>query len=292
METLQKLYKNPGVMTTKDDYTLEIMRITGIVHRWKNLSIFRMRHDRLISGYSNFQLLETVILKNKLRQKKFDVEQTMSVGEFQAVALLNYVYKGEPLNIIDFGGGTGSHFYFCEKIHPEKIAKWTVVETPKMVEISEKEFLHPKLRFVSDLKIIDIDAEQPDLVFSSSSLQYTENPLATLREILELGAQNLILTRTPLAESRNQVKGDQISKLSSNGPGPLPMGIQDSSVAYSIVIPTRNSIETIISEKYHIELVICEGLTKFQNVGDFNCFTYIAISKGDSNPLPMRRQVN
>lgn len=292
MESLQKLYKNPGVLTTKDDYTLEMTRITGIVHRLKKLSRYRRRHNRLISGYSNSQLLETVILKSKIRQAKFDVEQTMTVGEFQAVALLNYVYKGEPLNIIDFGGGAASHFYLCEKLHPEKIANWTVVETPKMVEISEKEFLHPKLRFVSDLRRIDIDAEQPDLVFSSSSLQYTGNPLSTLREILELGAPNFILTRTPLAESKDQVKGDQISQLSSNGPGALPEGIQDLSVAYSIVIPTRKSIETIISEKYRIELLICEGMTKFQNVGDFNCFTYIAVSEGDSDALPKRKQFN
>ncbi len=239
----------------------------------------RFGNSNIISGYSSAELLETIIQKNKNRQIKLEADGAITSGEFQVAALINNIYQGKPLTVIDFGGGAGSHFYIFEKLYPGRIANWIVVETPKMVDICRREILHPNLSFVSDLKRIDVAKNQPDLVFSSSALQYTEDPLSSLGKLLDLDALSFIVTRTPLTETINQSIGTQKSSLSSNGPGPLPDGMQDLTVFYPIIIPTKESLEATISKKYQIKLTIYEGRTNFQNVGNFNCFTYLAVYK-------------
>lgn len=250
-----------------------------LLGRCRNI-LGRITSKRIITGYGSAELLEAVILKNKFRIKALESSEVITGREFQAIALLNYVYIGKPLTIVDFGGGAANHFYLCEKFIPEKIATWVVIETPGMVASSKREFQHPKLCFMDDLRKVSLAVAKPDVVFSSSALQYTPDPLKTMCNLLALDPRNLIITRTPLTELAEPVRGEQKSSLSSNGPGPLPEGIQNTEVFYSIVIPTRKSLESIISENYRVKLNISEGLTHFQNVGRFDCFTYIATKDG------------
>lgn len=237
------------------------------------------RSKSVITGYGSSELLEAIILKNKLRIELLEKNEPITSNEFQAVALLNYVYSGKPLTVVDFGGGAANHFYVCEKFISERIANWVVIETPRMVEGCRKEFQHPKLSFIDDLKNLEMNILKPDVIFTSSALQYTLDPLHTMRKLLELGARSLIITRTPLTELDEPVSGEQKSLLSSNGPGPLPEGIRNSEVFYPIDIPTKKSVESLICENHRIKLNISEGLTNFQNVGKFNCYTFVAIKE-------------
>lgn len=264
------------------DYTWRVMNFLDrkLLGRCRNI-LSRITSKRIITGYGNSELLEAVVLKNKLRIKALESSKVISGREFQAIALVNYVYIGKPLTVVDFGGGAASHFYMCEKFIPEKIATWVVIETPGMVAGSEREFQHPKLCFVDDLRKVNLEIEKPDVVFSSSALQYTPDPLKAIRDLLALDPRTFIVTRTPLTELEEPVRGEQKSSLSSNGPGPLPEGIQNTDVFYSIVIPPRKSVESLMSKNYRIKLNISEGLTHFQNVGKFDCFTYIATRDGN-----------
>lgn len=252
--------------------------IKKIIQNFKK-SINKALLKSKISGYENAELSEVVIQKNKNRIKLLEESELISGVEFQALAILNYIYSNKPLKIVDFGGGAANHFYICERFIPQKISSWIVIENHNLVKNCEKHFENPKLFFLSNLDRIKSISDKPDVVFSSSALQYTTDPIKTICALIDLDSEYLVITRTPLTESEEPTAGEQKSWLSSNGPGPLPDNFQNKNVYYPIMIPTKKSIESTISNKYTIILRIEEGITSFQNVGRFNCFTYIAKRK-------------
>ena len=59
----------------------------------------------------------------------------------------------------------------------------------------------------------------------------TDNPTKYITDLLEIKAKYMYITRTPFNEESNEnIVGLQVSKLSSNGKGSLPIGFKDRGV--------------------------------------------------------------
>ena len=90
-----------------------------------------------------------------------------------------------------------------------------------------------------------------DLLYSSSTLQYLPSPELGLAELIGVGAAAMALTRLSLTDGE-QFTVVQKSRLSHNGPGSLPPGFRDGTVAYPLTILNRSRFEEALRQDYEI----------------------------------------
>ena len=218
-------------------------------------------------GYSADELVKVVVDKNLRLFSDISSNRVLGLEAFRTLAAIGLSTQGSNLNVIDFGGGGGYHYKFAKiAFGSERTLKWHVVETPEMVSeaIRVKE---PDLEFYDDITDAKNDLVKVDLVFSSSALQYCSDPLYFLKELVKIDAKYLFITRTPFVDSTENIIAIQKSRLSSNGPGPLPEGVRDKSVFYPITYVSRSAVEDILSQNYEIRFMTDEGSGVFHIKG-------------------------
>lgn len=148
---------------------------------------------------------------------------------------------------------------------------WCVVETASMVQEAEKQLGSSRLRFSSSLDEAKTLLGEVDLIFSSGTLHCTDDPLNYLRKLLDMGARRVFLTRTSFSEDNKTYIFIQKSKLSHNGPGPLPQDFKDTDIFYpNVFVPVSEIKELIYRSGYTIRLEINED----QNVYQFGKYTF------------------
>jgi putative methyltransferase (TIGR04325 family) len=145
-----------------------------------------------IQGYEHPELVEVIFQKTKAYRPKSRWNETART-------------------VLDFGGGCGLHYK-----ESGLDAKWAVVETPAMVARA-RELETDKLRFFTSIKAAADWLGDIDMVYSNGALQYTPNPEAVLRELIDLRASMLLWRRTVLSPERKTEL--QSSRLADNGPG-------------------------------------------------------------------------
>jgi putative methyltransferase (TIGR04325 family) len=119
------------------------------------------------------------------------------------------------------------------------------------------------LKFFDNIDDAKNNLGSVDLVLTSGALQYCPHPLRFLRELTEVGAKDIFITRTPFNDSERCLISIQVSKLSENGPGPLPLGFDDKEISYPITFASRYEVEKILNEKYEIKFSINEDKGTF-----------------------------
>ena len=99
------------------------------------------------------------------------------------------------INVINFGGGGRMHYQIYKNLlDPSVNLNWWVVKTKAMVSAANK-LTNKSLKFYTDLDSARSSLDKVNLVFASSSLQYTKNPLYSLRSLIELDAPYLCISR-------------------------------------------------------------------------------------------------
>lgn len=105
------------------------------------------------------------------------------------------------LNIIDFGGSLGSSYYqnrlFLENVN----FRWNIVEQKKFVECGTKYFEDDKLRFYYDIEAC-YNSQMTNVLILSSVLQYLENPLEFLKQVVhQYDFDYILIDRTSFIKS-------------------------------------------------------------------------------------------
>jgi putative methyltransferase (TIGR04325 family) len=205
------------------------------------------------AGYEEARLVEVVRRKTEayrdaLARQPPDLDFTLC----RLLLALHMTQHASPC-VLDFGGACGANF-FASSALGRVIGAWLVVETPAMVR-EAKVLASDRLKFVDRLE----DPGTCDLLIVSSSIQYTPDPLTTLRELLSVGAPYVYLTRTPLIEQSEPMVSVQEALLSENGPGPLPPGVADVKCRYPITYLPQGHVEKMLQEQYSIQLRFDEG---------------------------------
>ena len=118
-----------------------------------------------------------------------------------AALLLIASRNNNRLSVLDFGGALGSSFYQNRGMlsHLETLS-WHVVEQPHFVAAGRAEFQNDQLRFFPTMGE-SAAASRPDVVLLSSVLQYLENPVDVLAQIAKLGADYILVDRTPILDA-------------------------------------------------------------------------------------------
>jgi putative methyltransferase (TIGR04325 family) len=138
--------------------------------------------------------------------------------------------RSRPLRVLDFGGACGFHYFAAQRLNVPK--PWAVVESPAMAARASS-LETDELRFFSTIDTASNWLGGVDLMHSSGTLQYIPGPFEMLDRLLALSAPVILWSRMALTEGAAETS-IATSTLSANGPGPMPAGIKDAVVNYSI----------------------------------------------------------
>lgn len=107
--------------------------------------------------------------------------------------------NGGVLNVLDFGGALGSSYFQNRKfLQPLTDVHWNVVEQEHYVEAGRKHIQDDQLRFYKTIEEC-LTVNQPNVILLSSVLQYLESPADLISVLSKVGAQCLLIDRTPFA---------------------------------------------------------------------------------------------
>lgn len=107
--------------------------------------------------------------------------------------------NGGRLNVLDFGGALGSSYFQSRKFLqtlPE--VGWNVVEQAHYVEAGQVSIQDEQLRFYKTIEEC-LGNNQPNVVLLSSVLQYLKAPIDSIKMLSSVGADCLIIDRTPFS---------------------------------------------------------------------------------------------
>jgi putative methyltransferase (TIGR04325 family) len=116
-------------------------------------------------------------------------------------------------SVLDFGGACGKHYKEARIASPS--IRWAVVETPAMAARARELETH-QLKFFSAIEQAAAWLGAIEVVHSSGALQYTPDPIATVRELCSLKAPKMLWSRLLMGEGEKET---QLSRLTDNGPG-------------------------------------------------------------------------
>jgi putative methyltransferase (TIGR04325 family) len=98
------------------------------------------------------------------------------------------------LNVIDFGGAAGAHYFTIRALLPSEYQlRWVVVETPAMAAGGAKHLANDELSFTAKLQEAEAKLGHIDLLHSSGTLQCLPDPIEQLRSMMLLPADHILL---------------------------------------------------------------------------------------------------
>ena len=156
----------------------------------------------------------------------------------------------DVLRVLDFGGACGAHYFTARYLVPHLRVTWCVVETRAMVAAA-RSLENGSLMFAESIAAARSVLGEVDLVYSSGALPYLPDPESGLRELVAAGAPVLALARMALTPGPPFV-WIQESRLSANGPGPMPAGMPHGTAAYPGAVLNRQRVEQFLQTSYDI----------------------------------------
>lgn len=176
-----------------------------------------------------------------------DLEWSQGAGLYIAIPYMAARMPDRPLRVLDVGGSFGAHGMISAKVFPEFPLTWAVVESPAFAKVAGPVETNSLRVFSNTEDAVDWLGGGVDLVHSSGTLQYLEDPDEAARDLASVGAPFMLWQRTAFAH-KDRVVVVQTSRLSDNGMGPLPPEFKDRTVAYPATYVTEHEL-----------LAACEG---------------------------------
>ena len=213
-------------------------------------------------SYEDPLLTELVAAKGKQFAETLQTTNELDYSHLRILLAVVGSPSSTPLRVLDFGGGSGTHYWVAKQILGNHVElDWRVVETPAMVEAVTKYTLaNEELTFYSDVQEAVSDATF-DAVYASSSIHYTPDPYATLEILCNIPSKRLVITRTPMADEDLILL--QTSRMRDNGPGPVPESLEKSvahqTVTYPVSILNREKTIRTVSRYGHIVYEVKEN---------------------------------
>jgi len=232
------------------------MKITGFFGKKEIIKEYNSYDDALKNcptqkAYENTELCRMIGDKTINHIKKLDNKPYAlnAVNIFLVSIIQKYLleYQTKDILILDFGGACGAHYFETKRFFGQKInLKWIVVETPEMVNSAKEHGLENEELFFVD-SLIKINSSI-DLVHSSGALQSVPDWLEYLKRLVGFNAKYMLFNRMMFNENNRTFVTIQKSRLSANGPGPIPEKYKDKDIFYPHTTISYNSFNEIIME--------------------------------------------
>lgn len=182
----------------------------------------------IAEGYASAALATVIARKTAAMHDPAALDAAVP-GALRLPTLLAAALAGD--RVLDFGGAAGLHYLVARRAFPQRRFRWAVIETPVMC-IAAAALAAEDLRFFPTVSAAQAWLGGVDLVHSVSALQYTAAPEHSLAELVAIAAPLMLWAKLALGETRAALA--QHSRLSDNGPGPLPADLVDGMVAYTV----------------------------------------------------------
>ena len=219
-------------------------------------------------GYQNSELVELIITKTLNYASEIEKNVDCNISELSHLIGISAVSK-PTVNVIDFGGAAGCHYFSARKALPKNVTlNWCVVETDLMVHECNKNINIPNLNFFKTIADAKFHLGNVDLVISNSALQYTPQPIDTLKILLGTETENIFIVRTPFHSGDKPLFYVQSSLLGGNGPGKNPEYFKniDKMTEYPLTVESLRNFRNVISADYNINLSWEEESNAFNNI--------------------------
>ena len=206
------------------------------------------------NGYGNSDIVNVVLEKTKLYQKKLLAGETNHINATSAYSLCSLLASidSQELNVLDFGGACGAHYFLARAVIPSSIKlNWVVVETPEMAAVGNI-LSTDELCFTADLGEALSFMKRVDLIHTSGTLQCVDTPFKYLHQLVSTNASHILFNRLGLTEGDHDVITVHESWLSWNGPGPMPDGFSDQVVRYPFCFPRKSTFYDILKQRYDV----------------------------------------
>lgn len=204
--------------------------------------------------YEDSQLIEVVKEKTKRYKDTLAGSDSHTVATRQAVQnmfVLSYVEPQRRISVLEFGGACGASYFETKHLLPNRIAHWSITETPAMATAGQNVAVDLALSFHSDLISAAARLESRDLAIAQGVLQYTADPLEMLRALFELQFSYVYITRTAVADVDSPVFIKQDTELAAHGPGQLPNAPRGKSTQ-PMTLVSHKSLLSVAPSNYQI----------------------------------------
>ena len=176
------------------------------------------------NSYEDPRLVEVVREKTKryrvaLSTSARTVESRQTAQNMFVIA---HVEPHRAIDVLEVGGACGASYFELKHLLPNRIARWSITETPAMAHAGTNINDDPALSFHSDLTSAAEQLATRDLAVAQGVLQYTPDPSATLKALFDLQFSYVYITRTAVADVDSPVYINQETDLAAHGPGTLP----------------------------------------------------------------------
>ena len=234
------------------------MNLSGL--KRKLLRNSQIRPEIRIESYQDELLVNYLIKKSRVHLSQ--LEKTKNIGPNDLLILgLPGLCQLKPKSVIlDFGGGAGVHYRTFKRIYPSIDVVWLIVETTQMVKLAHIQGNHQP-KYYESVESAFIDYPKIDVIYANSSLQYTEEPLNTLANLIALNPKHFFLVRTPMSQTIS-FKTKQKSLLKHNGPGSLDEDIDNIEVSYPVSIQTESDYFQMFGQIYEFIFRISDGVLR------------------------------
>jgi putative methyltransferase (TIGR04325 family) len=174
--------------------------------------------ERYAEGYEAGEILEKVryathqVIRGEAACERDSVLFKSVPYPFPLIAvLLRAALENQGhLNVLDFGGALGSSYFQCRDFLGGVFSlRWGVVEQAHYVECGRREFESEVLRFFESVEAC-AQVAPPQVVLASGVLQYLPEPCQVLDSLVRTGADYIVVDRTPISLSGNQIISVQL----------------------------------------------------------------------------------
>ena len=196
-------------------------------------------------GYDDDELAEVVAHKASIPVDLDHYAPEQATNSIVAVGIAATGITERPLNVLDFGGGCGFH-YFHVAAATRMNVRWAIVETPAMAKRAAK-LADGRFEVFTEIKSAAAALGEVHLVHASGSIQYVPEPLATIKELAALRAKYFAMARFPIW-SGAKIVGLQGTQLLGQGIGPPPSSIVNREIKIPITFENFHDVTKVISD--------------------------------------------
>lgn len=211
MKRVIKSWIPPAILNAYRGFRADDIRFQGLFPTWEAARAAS-------SGYDDeaiFRKSRVAALKVKMGDAAYERDSVLfDHVEFYYPLLAGLLRaacaRGGHLRVLDIGGSFGTVYrQFTAFQPPLASVRWNIVEQPRFVESGRAEFADGELNFFYTIEEA-VKAEAPDVVLLSSVMQYVEYPYDLIREACSIGANSMLIARTPCADAIQDVLTVQI----------------------------------------------------------------------------------
>ena len=176
----------------------------------------------------------------------------------QNLFVLSHVQPERAIHVLEVGGACGASYFEVKHLLPNRIAHWSIVETPAMATAGNNMNDDSHLSFDSDLTSAAEQLQTRDLAIAQGVLQYAGDPAAMLKALFDLQFSFVYITRTAVADVDSPTFIIQDTELAAHGPGRLPNAPEGRSTQ-PMTLVNYDSLLSTIPQNYEIVFKFAES---------------------------------